>query len=313
VIGERELRLKLFGTTVRILVGGLPSGAHPVLAASGAAAILGRHQRALTRFEPDSELSRLNGDPAPVRVVSELTAGAVRAGLSAAQRSGGLVDPTLLGALEAAGYARSRNGAEPASLRDALRSAPERRPAGAASRPAWREVSVHGHEVRRPPGVRLDLGGTAKGLAADRAAALLAGHDTFAIDAGGDLVLGGRSGAPRTVAVADPLDAARVARFELAAGAVATSGIGTRVWRTETGFAHHLLDPATGLPAWTGVIQATALGGDCVEAELLAKTALLSGPARGAELLERNGGVLVLDDGEIVLAGALRERTRAAA
>jgi thiamine biosynthesis lipoprotein len=275
--------------------------------------MLRRHQRALSRFEPGSELSRLNGDPAPSRVVSELTARAIAAALVAAQRSGGLVDPTLLGALEDAGYAHTRVGAEPAPLRDALRAAPERRAVGAAPEASWQAISVLGHEIRRPPGVRLDLGGTAKGLAADRAAALLAGHASFAIDAGGDVVIGGRSGMPRTVAVAHPLEGGHALEFELTAGAVATSGIGTRVWRTKAGYAHHLIDPATGRPAWTGVIQATALGRTGVDAELLAKVALLSGPEGGARMLEQAGGMLVLDDGEIVLVGALRDRVREAA
>ena len=104
-------------------------------------------------------------------------AGAVSAAIHAAERSGGLVDPTLIGALEAAGYAESRRNATPASLRGrpARGAAPTRRqprrtaPCGARSPSA-------GREIRRPPGVRLDLGGTAKGFAADRAAASLAGQ-----------------------------------------------------------------------------------------------------------------------------------------
>ena len=79
---------------------------------------------------------------------------------------------------------------------------------------------------------------------------------------------------------------------------MATSGLGTRIWRTGSGFAHHLLDPATGRPAWTGVIQATAVGSTGVEAETLAKTALLFGPERGLRVLEPEGGALVLDDGQ---------------
>lgn len=306
---EQERRLDLFGTSVRVLAGapGLPGAPAPELAVAAAEAVLRHHHRTLTRFDPASELSRLNRDPAPARVVSDLTARAVAAALWAAERSGGLVDPTLLGALEHAGYARSRSGAVPASLVEALRAAPRRSPAAGSRAASWRTVSLSGRELRRPPGVRLDLGGTAKGLAADRAAALLAGQATFAVDAGGDIVIGGRSASARLVSVAHPLGAEHALEFELVAGAVATSGLGTRVWRTETGFAHHLIDPATGRPAWTGVIQATALASSGVEAEMLAKTALLSGPELGLAVLEPAGGVLVLDDGEVVRAGKLRE------
>ena len=168
-------------------------------------------------------------------------------------------------------------------------------------------MAVHGRTVSRPPGLRLDLGGTAKGLAADRAAALLAGQTTFAIDAGGDIVVGGSAGAPRHVSVAHPLEPATAFSFDVTGGAVATSGLGTRIWRTTDGFAHHLIDPSTGRPAWTGVIQATAVGMTGLEAEVLAKMALLSGPETGTALLEPAGGVLVLDDGDVVVVGPLRE------
>jgi len=312
---EVERRLDLFGTSVRILVGGpAPEGEpSPELAAAVAQAVLQGCQRELTRFDPDSELSRLNADPRPAHVTSKLVAGAVAAAVGAAERSDGLVDPTLLGAMEDVGYAGSRAGVEPASLGDALQVAPARRQAAPAREPAWRWIAVIGREVRRPAGLRLDLGGTAKGFAADRAAAALRNQHTFAVDAGGDIVMGGRGGVPRTVTIAHPLEGGRAIQFVLAAGAVATSGLGTRIWRTETGFAHHLLDPSTGQPAWTGVIQATALASNGLEAETLAKTALLSGPDQGLQLLERTGGALVLDDGRIVLAGPLREHAREAA
>jgi thiamine biosynthesis lipoprotein len=312
---EHERGLELFGTSVRILAGppASPGAPRAELAAVAAEAMLRRHQRALSRFEPASELSLLNGDPGAARRVSELTARAVAGALWVAERSRGLVDPTLLPELELAGYARSRTGAEPASLHDALSAAPARRPATPRAGARWREVSLEGCTVRRPPGLRLDLGGTAKGLAADRAALLLAGQATFAVDAGGDIVFGGMAGAPRRVAVAHPLEPATAFSVDLSAGAVATSGLGTRLWRTEAGFAHHLLDPSTGRPAWTGVAQATALADSGVEAESLAKMALLSGPEAGRALLEDGGGVLVLDDGEVVVAGELRSRAELAA
>ena len=100
-------------------------------------------------------------------------------------------DPTLLGALEDAGYAASRVGVEPAPLDQALRAAPRRRAATPGAR--WREVRVDhaAGTIARPPGLRLDLGGSAKGLAADWAARRLAPHGRFAVDCGGDVRLGG--------------------------------------------------------------------------------------------------------------------------
>jgi FAD:protein FMN transferase len=121
-------------------------------------------------------------------------------------------------------------------------------------------------------------------------------------------VLGGTDRTPRLVSVAHPLESTSAFDFQLSAGAVATSGLRTRVWRTESGFAHHLIDPATGQPAWTGVIQATAIAPTGLEAETLAKVALLSGPEAGLAVLAPGGGVLVLDSGEVMVAGLLRQQ-----
>jgi FAD:protein FMN transferase len=145
--------------------------------------------------------------------------------------------------------------------------------------------------------VRLDSGGIAKGLCADILGARLAGHDAFAVDCGGDMRIGGRARLSRPVRVADPFGGEPLHEFEVTDGGVATSGIGRRNWldRDEL-IAHHLLDPSTGRPAFTGIVQATALAPTAIDAETLAKAALLSGPEGGSGWL-RHGGVLVFDDG----------------
>ena len=254
------------GTTVRLLA---PAGAPLAAVRDGIEALAAR----LTRFHPaTSELSALNADPAPGR--PGLAAAAPRRRRRAPRRPAHrrpLPIPTLLGALEDAGYATSRVGVEPASLRDALRAAPPRRPARPARR--WREVRVDhaAGTIARPPGLRLDLGGSAKGLAADWAARRLAPYGRFAVDCGGDVRLGGTHEVARA---RHARDASRVTD-----GAVATSGLDRRVWQRPDGaYAHHLLDPSTGEPAWTGLIAATALAPTALEAEALAKAALLSGP-----------------------------------
>jgi thiamine biosynthesis lipoprotein len=146
-------------------------------------------------------------------------------------------------------------------------------------------------------GVQIDSGGIAKGLFADVLADALAGHDAFAVDCAGDLRLGGTAGRPRPVGVASPFHAGTLHTFELAAGGVATSGIGRRSWLDARGRpAHHILDPATGRPAFTGIVQATALAPTALDAEVRAKAALLSGPEGAAAWLPY-GGVIVLDDG----------------
>jgi thiamine biosynthesis lipoprotein len=230
---------------------------------------------------------------------SPLLRDAVRAALWAARRSGGLVDPTLLGALERAGYGASRADAAPAPL---PLDPPPPQPARADPASPWRRIGVDDRRgvIRRPCGVRLDLGGSGKGHVADLVARLLDGAVRWAIDAGGDLRVGGTAG-PQPVEVAHPFPGRPpAARLGLVAGAVATSAIHVRAWRRADGRpAHHLLDPMTGEPAWTGVISATALAPTVLEAETLSKTALLSGPERGARVLARHGGLLVAADGTV--------------
>jgi len=301
---EHDHRFDCFGTRVRVLV----TAASPLEAQVAAARVQLRLQalhRTLTRFDPASELSRLNAAAGDDIAVSATLLSAVQDALAAARRTDGLVDPTVIDLLERGGYANSRAGVAPAPLAQALAAAPPRRIARARPGAAWRRVQVDSaaRRVRRPAGVRLDLGGTAKGGAVDVAAAMLATLPGFAVDAGGDVRLGGRDAVPRRVEIAHPLHGGVAHRFELATGAVATSGLRTRVWRTPDGFAHHLMDPGRGGPAWTGVIQATALAPTALEAETLAKTALLRGPIAGRALLAPRGGALILDDGTVVLAG----------
>jgi thiamine biosynthesis lipoprotein len=145
--------------------------------------------------------------------------------------------------------------------------------------------------------LKLDSGGIAKGLFADVLGERLAGFDAFAIDCSGDLRIGGARGVPRAVRVDDPLGRGVLHEFELESGGVATSGIGRRSWLDRNGKpAHHLLDPSTGRPAFTGIIQASALAPTALEAEWRAKAAVLSGPEQ-AEAWLCHGGVIVFDDG----------------
>ena len=309
-VTEHDHRFRVFGTDVRVLV-----NAPTPFDALRVHALFQRLHRTLTRFDPGSELSLLNARAGTEVAVSPLLLRAVEAALWAARASDGLVDPTLLDDLERAGYTGSRAGQVPAPLAEALRGAPDRAPA-APRRPArWAGIATDParRTVRLPAGARIDLGGTAKGLAADLAAELLAGHVRYVVDAGGDMRIGGTDPVPRPVHIQHPLHDEIAHSFTVSAGAVATSGLRTRIWGTDEGFAHHLIDPARGTPAWTGVIQATALAPTALEAETLAKTALLRGPRAGRELLAQRGGALILDDGRVLLAGRLAATPTAAA
>jgi thiamine biosynthesis lipoprotein len=307
---EHDHRFRAFATDVRVLL-----DAPSPLDALRVQALFGRLHRTLTRFDPGSELSELNARAGEAVEVSAVLLRAVEAALWAARTSDGLVDPTVLDALEHAGYADSRDGRPPAPLANALAAAPTRRVAAPRAASRWREIALDPSRrlIRLPAGVRLDLGGSAKGLAADLAADLLAGHPGYAVDVGGDIRIGATRPVPRTVQIQHPLRDEIAHRFTVTTGAVATSGLRTRVWSAGDGFAHHLIDPARETPAWTGVIQASALAPTALEAETLAKTALLRGPHAGIETLARHGGALILDDGHLLLAGGLATATRVAA
>jgi thiamine biosynthesis lipoprotein len=262
--------------------------------------LLERFDARLSRFDPSSELSRLNGDPREVVSASALLRSALRAACWAAERSGGLVDPPLLTALAENGYGASLAGLEPPSLRAALVSAPVRHAARPHPAATWRAIAIDDDAgtVTRPPGLLIDTGGSTKGLAADAAAHLLRAQRAYVVDCGGDLRI--RAERPIDVHVEHPLTGAVAHTLRVARGAVATSGLGRRLWRrSDGGFAHHLLDPSTGMPSWTGLVQATALAPTALEAETLAKTALLSGPRAARRLLAPRGGVLVHDDGSV--------------
>jgi FAD:protein FMN transferase len=227
---------------------------------------------ALTRFDPRSELCRLNDDARPTVPASALLRRLAAAVPYAGALSGGLVDATI-----------------------APTFAPEQTPPPGDPRPAtphsqrrWTQVSVDGAAVSRPPGLALDSGGLGKGLAADLVADRLRGLPSYAVECMGDVRAGG---VERRLRITSPWGDDILAELPLTDGAAATSGVTRRGW--------HLIDPGTGRPARTGIVQATALAPTGLEAEVRAKAALLSGPA-GARQHLPHGGLLVLDDGHVV-------------
>jgi thiamine biosynthesis lipoprotein len=289
-----ELAFPAMGTQVRLL-------AAPGAPLRAAQALIEDLEARLTRFDPGSELCRLNADPREEVPASPQLREAVHAALAGAHATDGLADPTLLGAVVRAGYSRSLVGRPRADLREALAAAPDPQPASPHPGAAWRHIHVDdvAGTIARPPGLALDLGGSAKGFAANRAAALLAPYGPCAADLGGDLSVhthltsSSGTGSEHDVLVLDPLTGDVADTLTLRNGGVATSGIDRRIWWGPRGVpAHHLLDPLTGHPAWTGVLAATALAPSAALAEALAKAAFLAGPERGREVLARHGGVL---------------------
>ena len=309
---ELDYTFQAMGSDIRLLIGRPlhPKAPPPLETADREREFVYAFAHRLSRFVADSELSALNHDSRQRVPASPLLRAAVSAGLWAAERSGGLVDPTLVQALERGGYSQSREGVSPASLRDALAAAPPRHPAAPHPGARWREVRVDDEAgvIERPPGVMIDTGGTGKGLCADAVAYRLGAYTRYVVDCGGDIAVGGVGAQlePYEITVEHPISGAPIGTLRLARGGVATSGLNVRIWRNPDGsFAHHLLDPSTGSPAWTGLVGATAIGTTALEAETLSKMALLLGPTGARDVLDEHGGLIVHDDGTFETLGPI--------
>jgi FAD:protein FMN transferase len=268
----------------------------------------------LSRFHPESELRQLNRSGGAWFDASPVLYGAVEAAVRAARASDGLFDPTLLAQLEALGYDRDFMLIE----RREITTGGEARPTWTPPTQAWRAVELDpgAMRIRLPAGARLDLGGIAKGWAADLAfTAYCEPFPGALVNVGGDLRASGgpqeneawsvgmRS--PRAEAGAPAPGAPEwAATIRLSRGALATSGAVRRWWREGGAVRHHLLDPRTGLPLhlWTGadmdgaaeadapdsrpIAMVTALAPTAERAEVAAKLALLRGYPQAARAVE---------------------------
>ncbi len=246
-----------------------------------------REDERFSRFRSQTEISRVNDRAGSWTQVSKPFRKVLGAALDAARRTDGLFDPTVLPALLAVGYDRDFDEVI-AGARLALHPP---QPCG-----RWREIRMRGDEVLLPEGVALDFGGIAKGWTVDRAAKRIRDLVPWClVDAGGDLrIVGSVPSEGLEIGIEDPHDpSAEILRVRLSRGAIATSSITLRSWGPGL---HHLIDPRTGLPARTGLLQATVWAPTCGAAEVASKWALLDGDAA----LERIPAVLVHDDGTIV-------------
>ncbi|MCB0236410.1 MAG: FAD:protein FMN transferase [Anaerolineae bacterium] len=237
----------------------------------------------LSRFRPDSGLSRLNAAAGlGPQTVSPLLWTALNRAVEAARQTLGLFDPTVLDLLRAAGYDRSFELLDSSS--DTL---------GPSAKPScgWHQIRFYDSvgQVELPAGVGIDLGGIAKGWTVDRVAVSLATHGPVLVDAGGDIrAIGMPGGEPWPVAVQDPFDETRdCAVLALNGGAVATSSIGRRRWQRNGQTMHHLIDPRTGQPSDSDLHTVTVLADTAEEAEVSAKTVLMLGTQAGASWLKR--------------------------
>lgn len=291
------------GTTAHLIVTGGPR----LLVDRAQAELLTLEQR-WSRFLSDSELSRLNRLAGRPTVVSPLTFALIERAVAAWRQTAGAFDPTVLSALCQAGYDRDFGSLRPdPDARCGVEPGPT---AGCAEIELDSTVS----SVRLPRGVTLDLGGIAKGFAADHVAEALmvAGCAGACVNIGGDLRVIGESpsGEGWVIGVdAEVPDSIAPPSLALDAGAVATSSRTRRVWTRGTTRSHHLIDPRTGSSARTPWVAATVVAGRAVDAEPLAKAAFLARDhASAAAVLSRNGacGLLVTEAGELIELGTVQ-------
>lgn len=248
-------------------------------------ALFDAREARFSRFQPASELNRVNATPLGVTLVSEEFASMLSLSLDAARATDGMVTPCVGGAIISAGYDRDfaclpedRDAAQPALIH----------PVAA--------LALHGPGLLRTEPIVLDLNGVVKGRTVDDALAL-AGRGF--VSAGGD------------VATREPLVVGLPGgeSVTLHGGGLATSSVAKRRWRAGGTWQHHLIDPRTGRPADGPWRDVSVVAASCLAADVAAKAALLLG-GRGPEWLEERGlaGRFVSHDGGVVLTEAWERR-----
>ncbi len=268
-----------------------------------ARARIDRLEELWSRFQPASELSRLNREAGGPQTVSPETFELIRRGIEAWRMTAGLFDPTVLGDVLRAGYTTSF---------DVLQAEPFPTGASDLTRGAGSiELDPRTRTVRLPAGVAFDPGGIGKGLAGDLVVAelLAAGAAGACVDLGGDVRAAGTPPEGSwAIAIDHPFRSEPVAVAQLADGGIATSSRLRRCWSTDHGAAHHLIDPRRDTPSATTHVAATAIAARGWQAEAFAKAAFLAGPP-GLGALQRVGvaAALVDEDGTVTTNEILRQ------
>ena len=236
-------------------------------------------EQAWSRFDPTSEISRLNRTAGSLAVVSDVTYELLSLANQASVATNGVFDPFMLDQLVALGYDRTWD----AVVVDDASPLPDPWPSPRARIELFPEISA----VCLPTGTQFDPGGIGKGLAGDMVAAALreAGAESVQIELGGDVRVAGPewAGGPWRVVVDDSdHSTASAAAITLPEGGVATSSVVRRRWRRGGVDVHHLIDPRTGRSASTDLDAVTVAAPTLWWAEVMAKVALIGGRRHAA-------------------------------
>jgi thiamine biosynthesis lipoprotein len=297
-----RLQFRAMGTTCELAVAATPEEEpHARGALAAGLAEVEACEQVLTRFDPTSDLSRLNAAAGAWIEVDVRLVAALRAAVRMRRATQGRFDPTILAPLLAAGYDRTFD-----ELTD-------RRPRTAAGWRRGAEISVdeEGCRARVESGGAVDLGGIGKGFSAARAIESMrlawpALHGGFA-DLGGDLAFAGRPPDDDAwrVAVTDPrAPGSTLTTLALTGGAVATSGRDRRRFGPGKTL-HHLIDPETAAPAVRGPLSVTVVADGAAEAEALATAFAISALDEVRRRVREHGvaALYIPNEGSVTMLG----------
>ncbi|NTW22391.1 FAD:protein FMN transferase [Candidatus Falkowbacteria bacterium] len=247
-------------------------------------------EKRFSRFIVGNELYKLNSSAAGEFEASPVMSDLLREAKGLHEETGGLFDPTIIGSLEDIGYDRSFvAGAQDEETEPVDAGKISKR---FAARPRMSELVIDGNLVRKPAGLRIDLGGLGKGYIVDRLAdGIFKDVEDFWISAGGDLVIKGNAEGSKgwKVGVQNPNKPEKEIFSVVTKGekvGVATSGIFKRRGQRGGVDWHHLIDPRTGLPADNNIQAVTAIASSAARADVLAKTVLILGEEEGLRFID---------------------------
>jgi FAD:protein FMN transferase len=287
IVDDRAL-----GTSMRLVVT-RPDGL--VVAKAAADRVIKAIDDAASRFRTDSELSQVNAGPGKRIPISPLLAQALAAGLRGAKLTGGAVDPTVGSAVRLAGYDRDfaaiPEDGSPIQL-------------SVTRIPGWRAIEFDeaSRTVFIPNGVEIDLGATAKALASDLAAAAAlkaVGSGGVLVSLGGDIAVAGEPPIEGWVVQTSEDSNARIDDDEetitIQSGGIATSSTTVRRWTRGGVVLHHIIDPATGLPATGPWRTVSVVAATCVDANIASTAAIVMGESAVAWLVEQGMPARLVD------------------
>ncbi len=236
-------------------------------------------ERRFTRFSKTSELSYLNRSAGTWFHASAEMIFVISLAKQYVEQTGGLFNPSILSDLERIGYDRSMDLIHAEGVR-----LPSARYTQSSSLLPLDGLLINLDEnlIFLPHGMRLDLGGIAKGWIAEQAAMVLAEHSQAClVDAGGDMFMVGLPEGETSwqIDLEDPLNPDRsITSLNVPPGALTTSSVVKRKWMQGETSRHHLIDPRTGLPAETDWLSVTVYAPHADMAEVFAKALLIAGP-----------------------------------